>query len=119
MSKFKELKVWQISKELCVEIYKITSEGKFKKDFALQNQMRRCAISIPSNIAEGDERDTDKDSIRFFYFAKGSLAELRTQLDIAYEIGYIDKEKYNKLEQICYELGRMIGKLINIRKNSL
>ena len=68
---FQNLQVWQKSKNLAVQIYKITSSGKLEKDFGLRDQIRRSAISVPSNIAEGDERDTDKDSVRFFFIAKG------------------------------------------------
>jgi len=92
MAGFQELKVWQLGKELAVAIYKITNEKKFKADFGLTDQIRRAAVSIPSNIAEGDERGSNKDAVRFLYIAKGSLAELRTQrtqLIIANEIVYI------------------------------
>jgi four helix bundle protein len=85
----------------------------------LRDQIRRSAISIASNLAEGDERETDKESIRFFYIAKGSLAELRTQVQIAHEIGYLKRELYKTLENECIELGRMIGRLIQVRKGSL
>jgi four helix bundle protein len=84
----------------------------------LRDQIRRSAISIASNLAEGDERETDKESIRFFYIAKGSLAELRTQVQIAHEIGYLKRELYKTLENECIELGRMIGRLIQVRKGS-
>ena len=73
-------------------------------------------VSIASNIAEGDERGTDKESIRFFYIAKGSPAELRTQVQIAHEIGYLEMESYTTLENECNELGKMIGRLIEVRK---
>ena len=76
---------------MAVSIYKITADGDLAKDFGLKDQLRRAAISIPSNLAEGDERDTDKDAVRFFYIAKGSIAELRTQLQIAFEICYNGK----------------------------
>ena len=89
---YQDLHVWQKSKDLAVLLYKVTSDGKLSKDFGLRDQMRRSAVSIPSNVAEGDERDTDRESVRFFYMAKGSLAELRTQIQIALEIGSIDKE---------------------------
>lgn len=84
----------------------------------MRDQIRRSAISIASNLAEGDERETDKESIRFFYIAKGSLAELRTQVQIAHEIGYLKRELYKTLENECIELGRMIGRLIQVRKGS-
>ena len=69
----------------------MTNQGKFANDYGLKDQIRRAAISIPSNIAEGDELNTDKQSIRHFYYAKGSTAELLTQSLISFEIGYIDK----------------------------
>jgi len=113
---FRDLLIWQKSKELAVRIYKISSQGKLNQDYGLRDQIRRSAVSISSNIAEGDERDTNKESIRFFYIAKGSLAELRTQLEIAHEIGYIEKRVYSELENMCDEIGRMVGKLIKTRK---
>lgn len=103
---FEDLQVWQKAKDLAVLIYKITSEGKLAKDFSLRDQMRRSAISIASNIAEGDERDTDKESVRFFFIAKGSLAELRTQLRIALEVNFLDKDEFAKIEQDCRRLAR-------------
>ena len=112
---FEELKVWQKAKDLAVLIYKSTSDGKISKDFGLRDQMRRSAVSIPSNIAEGDERDTDKESVRYFYIAKGSLAELRTQLMIAVEVGFLDKDEFAKIELDCSEIGKMLGGIIKHR----
>jgi four helix bundle protein len=114
---FKDLKVWQKAKDLAVLIYEISEDGKFGRDFGLRDQMRRSSVSIPSNIAEGDERDTDKESVRFFHIAKGSLAELITQVQIAYEIGHLPKSQYESIEHDCEELGRMIGKLIKVRRS--
>ena len=113
---FKDLVVWQRAKDLAVLVYKISNEGSLGKDFGLRDQLRRSAVSIASNLAEGDERDTDKDSIRFFYIAKGSLAELRTQIQIAFEIGYIEKGVFLKLDDECEQIGKMIGALIKARK---
>jgi len=80
---FKSLIVWEKARDLAVDVYQVTGLGRFKQDYGLTDQMRRSAVSVPSNISEGNERDTDKEAIRFFYIAKGSPAELRTQLDIA------------------------------------
>jgi four helix bundle protein len=88
------------------------------KDFGLRDQIRRSAVSIASNIAEGDERETDKESVRFFYIAKGSLAELRTQLMIALEIGYLDKDEFAKIELDCSEIGKMLGGIIKHRSGN-
>lgn len=96
-------------------IYRVSSDGPLARDFGLRDQIRRAAVSISSNIAEGDERDTNRDSVRFLYIAKGSLAELRTQLTIAYEISALDRGTYDDLESKCAEVGRMLGALINVR----
>jgi four helix bundle protein len=114
---FRELRVWQESKKLAVVIYKITDGRKLQSDFSLRDQLRRSAVSIPSNIAEGDERDTDKEAVRFFYIAKGSLAELRTQLEIALEIGHLAPDQYQSLENHCQQIGRMLGSLIKARSS--
>jgi four helix bundle protein len=113
---FKDLVVWQKAKELAVVVYKLSGDGKLGSDFGLRDQIRRSVVSIASNLAEGDERGTDKESVRFFYIAKGSLAELRTQIQIAYEIGYLEKQLYKSIETKCEELGKMIGKLIKSRQ---
>jgi four helix bundle protein len=112
---FKNLLVWGKARDLAVHIYKQTQHGTFAKDYGLRDQMRRSAVSVPSNIAEGDERNTDKDAIRFFYMAKGSLAELQTQLEIAYLIGYMDKDSFSQADDKCSEIGRMLGALIKAR----
>ncbi len=113
---FKRLIVWQKSKDLAVQIYRISSKGLISKDFGLRDQIQRSAVSIPSNIAEGDERETDKGAIRFFFISKGSLAEIRTQLQIAFEIGYINKNEFHTLDDEYRKLGKMIGALIKARR---
>ena len=79
MGKFQDLKVWQKAKNFAVYIYKLTSKAPFSKDFSLRDQIRRAAVSIPSNIAEGDELGSNKQAVRHFYIAKGSSAEVLTQ----------------------------------------
>jgi len=112
---FKDLIVWRKARDLAIDIYKVTAEGRWKQDYGLRDQMRRSAVSVPSNLAEGDERDTDKDAIRFFYIAKGSLAELRTQMEIAYHIGYVEKNQFSEFENTSIEIGKMLGSLIKAR----
>jgi four helix bundle protein len=113
---FKDLMVWQRAKEIALMVYKASEEGSLSRDFGLRDQIRRSAVSVGSNLAEGDERDTDKESVRFFYIAKGSLAELRTQIEIAYAIGYMEKHDYESIEEKCVILGKMIGSLIKKRQ---
>ena len=118
MGNFQELKVWQRAKELAVFLYKLTGKGAFAKDWGLRDQIRRSAVSIPSNVAEGDELDTDRQSIKFFYIAKGSSAELLTQVIIAYEIGYLPKENFNHVRNECQAISRMLAKFIQARSKN-
>lgn len=115
---FKELKVWQKSKDLAVYVYKMTNSGKFGHDYSLRDQIRRAVVSIPSNIAEGDERETDKEAVRYFYIAKGSSAEALTQAIIAFEIGYIQEETFKEIENKCTEISGMLSKLITARSKT-
>ena len=115
MRKFQELKVWQKAKDLAVYLYKLTMKGAFFKDYGLRDQIRRAAVSIPSNISEGDELDTNKQAVKFFYIAKGSSAEVLTQAIIALEIGYIDKENFKYIEKECKAISGMLTRLIQVR----
>ena len=117
MGNFQKLRVWQLAKDLAVKIYKLTSKSTFSKDYGLKGQVQRSVVSIPSNIAEGDELDTDKQSIKHFYIAKGSAAELITQLIIAQEIGYLDPEISNNLVNECRVISVMLTKLIRARSS--
>jgi four helix bundle protein len=115
---FRSLMVWQKSKTLATDVYRLTNSESIKRDFSLVDQMRRSAVSVPSNIAEGDERPSDKDSVRFFHIAKGSLAELATQLEIARDVGYFTTAQVEPLIAQYVELGKMLGALIRARNNS-
>ena len=119
MGNFRDLKVWERSKNLVVYIYRFTSVGKFAKDYGLRDQIRRAAVSIPSNVAEGDELGTNKQAINFFYIAKGSTAELLTQAIIAKEIEYIDDKTFNQINEECTAISGMLTKLIQARRKSL
>ena len=118
MTGFKDLEVWEKSKNLTIEVYKITNSKEFNKDFGLRDHIRKTAVSVPSNIAEGDERGTNKESVRFFYIAKGSIAEIRTQLEIAHEIGYLSKEEYLDFDIKYNDISKKLGKLIKVRTSN-
>ena len=115
MGKFQDLKVWQRAKDLAVYIYKLTSKGKFAKDFSFRDQIRRAGVSIPSNIAEGDELGTDKQAIRHFFIAKGSSAEVLTQAIISHEIGYLNEDDYRYIAAECKAISGMTMRLIQAR----
>lgn len=110
-----KLRVWQTAKEIAVKIYRLTKTKEFSRDYGLKDQIQRSAVSIASNIAEGDELGSDKQSIRYFYISKGSVAELTTQLIIANEIGYIDNATKNNLLDECNKISSMLTKLIKAR----
>lgn len=116
---YRSLTIWQRAKTQAIEVYRLTKDGGIKHDYSLVDQLRRSAVSVPSNIAEGDERKSDKDSVRFFHIAKGSLAELATQLEIARDVGYFTAAQVEPLINSCDELAKMIGALIRVRKASL
>lgn len=106
------LDVWKRSKKLAVEIYKSEMQGPFAKDFGLIRQIQRAAVSICSNIAEGAERESLKDSAHFYTIAKGSAAEVATQLEIASEIELIGKNDFRKWSQETEQIARMLNSLI-------
>lgn len=115
MSHFEELKVWQKAVDLAVKIYEITKSDFFSKDHGLRDQMRRSSVSISSNISEGDQLESDKSSIRHFRIAKGSTAELYTQIIISYRISYLDKLDYDFLKKESQEIIMMLTNLIKHR----
>jgi four helix bundle protein len=114
---FENLDIWQDGCKIATEIYHVTGEGDFSKDFGLRDQIRRCAVSIPSNIAEGKERETLKELLRYLYIAKGSAAELRTQLFIANKIGYLNEQTYMDLTERIIKVSAMLGKFIKTLKS--
>ena len=119
MGDFRKLEAWQIAKKLAVVIYRVTNESAFSKDFGLRDQIRRAVISISSNIAEDEESGTNKMSIRFFNIAKGSAAEVQSQAEIAFEIGYLNEETLNEILAHCNQISSKLSKLITYRRNHL
>ena len=115
---FTSLKVWQEAKELAVMIYKITDKEPICRDYSFKDQIRRSAISIASNIAEGNDRETDKEFIRFIYISKGSLAELMTQIEIGREIGYF-KYEYELLKSQCNKISNMLERLLEPKHKNM
>ncbi|EPI3548269.1 four helix bundle protein [Vibrio vulnificus] len=104
--RYKELEIWKRSYQVVLQVYSLL---KTCRDHGLKDQISRFAVSVPSNIAEGSERGSYKDNIRFLYIAKGSCAELATQISLAVDLGYIPMEAGRKLESEILEIGRMIG----------
>ncbi len=113
---YRDLLVWQKSKLMAVSIYRLCETPGLSRKYTLCDQMTRAAISIASNIAEGDERSTNKESLRFIVIARASLAELETQVEIAHEIGAVGLEDFGRFRTSAEELGRLIGGVIRMRQ---
>ena len=114
---YKELKVWQKSYQLCLEIYKITKKFPGEERYGLTSQIRRSAVSVPSNIAEGYGRKTTLDYLRSLYISYGSNCELETQVLLAGDLGYIRDEKLKRLKSDIEEVERMLKALIKSLEN--
>ena len=110
-SDFRELKVWQKAMDLTVEIYSIVKLLPQEENFALSSQMRRAAVSIPSNIAEGQGRESMKEFIRFLSVARGSNRELFTQLEICERVQYLTEENTVRAKELIEEIDKMLNAL--------
>lgn len=108
---FKDLIVWQKAMDVTAEIYNLVKRLPKEETYALSDQMRRCAVSIPSNIAEGQARNSNKEFIQFLAIAKGSKAELETQLLLCVKIGYLTETEIVKTRNLLQEIGKMINVL--------
>ena len=113
VNRFEDLEIWKLAAEIAVDIYKITSEKKFIRDYGLRDQLRRAAISISSNIAEGFEINNNNDLIRFLKVAKGSAGELRSQLLICSRLDYITERQTEEIKDKLLLLSAKIGKFIS------
>lgn len=117
-SSYKDLIVWKKGIELVKEIYRIAKLLPKEETYALSDQMRRAAVSIPSNIAEGQKRNSKKDFVQFLSIAAGSVAELETQMTVCKEVGFVSDEELGKGFSLCEEIGRMLGAMIGKLKGS-
>lgn len=109
--KFEDLIAWQKARLLTREIYQISRQGQFIKDYGLKDQIRRASVSVMSNIAEGFDWESSAEFARFLSIAKGSCAEVRSQLYIAYDVGYLAQEDFQQLIDLATEVSRIIGGL--------
>lgn len=117
-TRFEDLTVFQLSRDLCKEIYAITNGDEFRKDSRFVQQIHASAGSVMDNIAEGFERDGNKEFINFLYIAKGSCGEVRSQIIRASDVGFIDKETATRLYNECVNLSKSISKFITSLRGS-
>ena len=118
VTNFEDLRIWQMASELCVKIYKVTRNGEFKYDDRFVQQIRSSSGSIMDNIAEGFERQGNKEFKYFLFIAKGSAGETRSQIIRAHDVGFIDDETYSELYNDCIRLSASINSFIQSLKKS-
>ena len=116
--KFEDITAWQQARELTREIYTVTSQGTFSKDFGLKDQIRRASVSIMSNIAEGFERSGTAEFSQFLATAKGSAGEVRSQLYVAFDQNYLSKEGFEALASSVTQISSMISGLMSYLRRS-
>lgn len=116
---FTNLTAWKEAHSLAILIYKTTENFPNRETYSLTDQMRRCAVSVSSNIAEGFSRFSSKEKIQFYYMAKGSLTELQNQLILAKDIDYIDKDLFTEIAEKTVLVSKLISGLIKSRKKDL
>jgi four helix bundle protein len=111
ISRFEDLVAWQRAREMTKEIYVLTSRGAFSKDWALRDQIRRASVSVMSNVAEGFERGSRAEFHQFLVIAKASCAEVRSQLYVALDAGYLGQGQFDELIALSREVSRILGGL--------
>ena len=115
---FEDLTVWQKGIAFVKQVYLISDEGGLRRDFGLKDQMRKAAVSIPTNIAEGFERASRKEYLFFLNIAKGSAGEMRSLCRVSYDVGYIDKTTYEQLHQAAVTISRLLFNQIQAIKRA-
>ena len=118
VTRFEDLNVYQQARELCQRVYALTRSGPISKDYGLRDQMRRSAVSIVSNIAEGFERQSNAEFSRFLYIAKGSCGELRAQAQVGVDEKYWDTASYEEIGGRCRKLSAGLSNLIGYLERS-
>jgi len=118
IERFEDIEAWKKARELVAAIYRITEESQFSRDYGLRDQIRRSAVSIMSNIAEGFSRQTNKEFIQFLFIAKGSASELQSQLYIALDLGYVSESKFQEIYDLATDALKLISGLIRHLKNA-
>ena len=116
--RFEEIESWKTARTLTNRVYEVSRHGEFARDFGLKDQIRRSAVSIMSNIAEGHDRSGTGEFIQFLAIAKGSAAEVRCQLYIALDQGYIDDQSFAELARVTVDTQCLIGGLMNYLRRS-
>lgn len=118
MKTFEDLPIYQKAKELCVSIYKI-DDSKYLKDYGFKDQIQRAAVSVMNNIAEGFERGSNRDFVKFLYYSKGSVGEIRSLLNLTKELKYIEIETYENMKKDCLDISKQLSNFIKYLTDKL
>ncbi|MBM3182812.1 MAG: four helix bundle protein [Chloroflexi bacterium] len=117
IERFEDIKAWKKSRDLTKQIYEMTCQENFARDYSLKDQIRRASVSIMSNIAEGYARQTDKEFIQFLHVALGSVAEVQSQLYIAKDLDYISNGQFKQIHELSSETAKLINGFIKYLRN--
>jgi len=115
--RFEDLEAWKFGRELAQSVYSLTRKERFSKDFGLSDQIRRASVSVMTNTAEGFERGSNKDFVRFLFIARGSAGEVRSLLYVALDQSYITEEEFNTTQDLCIQTSRIIWGLVKSLRN--
>ncbi len=118
IEKFEDIRSWQLARDVTRKIYEVSNAGEFARDFGLRDQIRRSVVSIMSNIAEGFEREGNKEFVNFLTIAKASCAEARSQLFVVLDQNYISREQFEEISNELTEIGSLLGGFIKYLRNS-
>jgi four helix bundle protein len=118
IQRFEDVEAWQKARELTNAVYSCSGKGAFAKDFGLRDQIRRAAVSIMSNIAEGFERGGSGEFVQFLSIAKGSASEVEAQLYVAFNQGYITQEQFDSIKTVALSTKRLIAGFMNYLRQS-
>lgn len=116
--RFEDIDAWQKARELTREVYAVSRKGAFGRDFGLRDQIQRACVSVMSNIAEGFDRSGNREFAHFLSVAKGSVAEVRSQLYVALDAEYLDRQTFQQLSDTASETSRLIGGLMKYLRQS-
>ena len=114
---FEDLEAWRFSRELTKTVYSLTRQEPINRDFGLVDQIRRAATSAMTNLAEGFERGSNKDFVKFLFISRGSAGEVRSLLYVALDQGYIKEEEFNTTQDLCIQTSKIIWGLIKSLRN--
>lgn len=117
ITRFEEIRAWQTARTLTREVYTVSNEGAFARDYGLRDQLRRSAVSILSNIAEGFESDTQQQFGKYLGYAKASAGEVRAQLYVALDVGYLDRVQFEHVFDLAEKCSRQLSRFITYLKS--